>query len=76
MGMLVNRTPVDDHVLRSIRAHCDTLEYVIDTIGAEDLDADGRSILREEDVEGEPADGITLHGTRWGRAWCAFITVD
>lgn len=76
MAMLVNRSPVDDDTLEAIREHCADVEFLTDTIPADALDADGRALLAEETVEGEPAEGLTLHGTRWGRQWCAYITVD
>lgn len=76
MAMLVNRTPVANDELEAIRAHCANYELVIDTIQADDLDDEGRDLVASLEVEGEPADGLTLHGTRWGRAWCAFRTID
>jgi hypothetical protein len=76
MAMLVNRSPIAEDTLAALKSHCEYPECVFDTIPADDLDADGQELLRGVLVEGEPADGITLHGTRWGRQWCAYLCVD
>jgi hypothetical protein len=70
--MRVNRTPIAHMTLVTLLGHCPTLEFVVDTIPAENLDSEGRVVLAGELVEGQPAEGITLHGTRWGRKWCAY----
>lgn len=77
MSMLVDRTPVPEAVVEALIGCMKDGEepdiYIGETITREDLTADGRIILARE-LPGK--DGIVLHGTRWGRAWCAFETVE
>ena len=78
MSMLINRRPVDEKAVEAILSEllCDVDAEFCCAIDGESVTLEGAKLIAGLDVEGRAADGIALHGTRWGRRWCAYTTVD
>ena len=68
----VNRSPISDEELAFIKAECDNYKFLLNTIQEDDLTSEGIKFLKNILVEGEPADGLMLRTTRYGRKWHAY----